>query len=186
MPNIELQEISEAYIKADLLFSQSETEQAIQRMACDISEDLHDLNPLCITVLNGGLVTSGKLLTLLNFPLQSSYIHATRYRNTTSGHEIEWKALPDQSLHNRNVLIIDDILDEGITLQAIIDYCIKEGAKTVRTAVLLEKEHNKKAYPNLQATYIGLKVEDRYVFGFGMDYQGYWRNAPGIFALKGK
>ena len=186
MLKTELQDISEAYIKADLLFSQSETEQAIQRMACEISEEMHALNPLCITVLNGGLVTSGKLLTLLNFPLQSSYIHATRYRNSTNGHDIEWKALPDQPLLNRNILIIDDILDEGVTLQAIINLCVKEGAKTVRTAVLLEKTHNRKAYPDLKADYTGLIVEDRYVFGFGMDYQGYWRNAAGIFALKGK
>lgn len=83
------------------------------------------------------------------------------------------------------MLIIDDILDEGHTLAAIVEYCRDAGAENVYTAVLLDKQHDRKAYPGMRADFTGLDVEDRYIFGYGLDYKGYWRNAAGIFALKG-
>ena len=86
---------------------------------------------------------------------------------------------------DRDVLIIDDILDEGHTLGAIIDFCRHAGAKNVRIAVLVDKTHDRKARPDLKADYVGMSCVDRYVFGYGMDYKGYWRNAPGIYAVKG-
>ncbi|HGN3348776.1 TPA: phosphoribosyltransferase family protein [Pseudomonas aeruginosa] len=86
---------------------------------------------------------------------------------------------------DRDVLIIDDILDEGHTLSAIIDFCKHAGARAVHTAVLVDKEHERKARPDLKASFTGLYCADRYVFGYGMDYKGYWRNAAGIFAVKG-
>lgn len=92
---------------------------------------------------------------------------------------------PMIEFRDRPVLIIDDILDEGHTLAAIIDYCREQGAASVQCAVLVDKQHERKARPDLKADYVGLEVEDRYIFGYGMDYQGYWRNAPGIYAVKG-
>jgi hypoxanthine phosphoribosyltransferase len=83
------------------------------------------------------------------------------------------------------VLIIDDILDEGHTLGAIIDFCKHAGARKVHTAVLIDKDHDRKARPDLKADFVGLPCVDRYIFGYGMDYKGYWRNANGIFAVKG-
>ena len=88
-------------------------------------------------------------------------------------------------MHGRTVLIVDDTLDEGTTLSAIADYCLAQGAEQVLTAVLVDKLHDRKASPGLKADYTGLEVEDRFLFGFGMDYKGYWRNAPGIYAVKG-
>jgi hypoxanthine phosphoribosyltransferase len=79
--------------------------------------------------------------------------------------------------------VIDDILDEGLTLQAILDDCRKQGASEVHSAVLVKKLHERNI--GTEADYVGLEVEDRYVFGFGMDYKEYLRNAPGIFAVKG-
>jgi hypoxanthine phosphoribosyltransferase len=155
-------------------------------MAAEISADMADCNPVVFPVMNGGLVIGGKLLTKLNFPLEAGYIHATRYRNSTSGHGLEWKVLPHINFKDRPVIIIDDLLDEGHTLAAIIEYCKAEGASDVKVAVLTNKQHDRKARPDLVADYVGLEVEDRYVFGYGMDYKGYWRNAPGIFAVKGR
>ncbi|KEA65537.1 Hypoxanthine-guanine phosphoribosyltransferase [Marinobacterium lacunae] len=186
MSHVDLEHIKQAYIESDLLFSQAEVEAAINRMAHSITEQMQDANPVVFSVMNGGLVIAGQLLTRLNFPLEASYLHATRYRNTTSGHELEWKVPPMVDFKGRPVLIIDDILDEGHTLAAIIDYCRDAGAADVQCAVLVNKLHDRKARPNLKAEFVGLEVEDRYIFGYGMDYQGYWRNAPGIFAIKGK
>lgn len=186
MSSPDLEHITQAYMQADLLYSEAEVEQALQRMAVEITNDLIDKNPVVFTVMNGGLVTGGKLLTKLIFPLEAEYLHATRYRNTTSGNDLEWKVEPSIDFQGRSVLIVDDILDEGHTLAEIRNYCQQHGASEVRVAVLVNKLHDRKARPDMKADYIGLDVEDRYLFGYGMDYQGYWRNAPGIFAIKGK
>ncbi len=183
--SIDLDHIRQVFDQADCLFSRTEVEAAITRMAVDITEKLADKNPLVFAVMNGGLVFCGSLLTHLNFPLESSYMHATRYRNTTSGGTLDWKVPPLQDLKDRYVLIIDDILDEGHTLAAIEEYCAANGAAKVYTAVLVDKIHNRKFRIGQKCDFTGLECEDRYIFGYGMDYQGYWRNAPGIYALKG-
>jgi len=171
--------------RSDEVVSAAEVQAALDRLAVEISARLAGHHPLVITVMNGGLIFAGKLLTKLNFPLELSYLHATRYRNETSGGELFWKAKPEVSFIDRDVLIIDDILDEGHTLAAIIDFCRHAGASAVHTAVLIDKQHERKARPEFKASYVGLPCEDRYIFGYGMDYKGYWRNANGIFAVKG-
>jgi hypoxanthine phosphoribosyltransferase len=121
----------------------------------------------------------------LPFPLQVDYLHATRYRMKTSGAELDWRVPPETSLKDRTLLLIDDILDEGKTLAEIIGHCQKEGAATIYTAVLINKLHDRKVAKDLKADFCGLDAEDRFLFGYGMDYKGYWRNAPGIYAVKG-
>jgi hypoxanthine phosphoribosyltransferase len=183
--SVDLVHIRQVMAEADCLYSNAEVEVAIDSMAAAINSEMAESNPVVFCVMNGGLIFSGKLLPKLNFPLELSYLHATRYRNETSGGELFWKAKPEISFIDRDVLIIDDILDEGHTLGAIIDFCRHAGAKNVRIAVLVDKTHDRKARPDLKADYVGMPCIDRYVFGYGMDYKGYWRNAPGIYAVKG-
>src|SRR5690606_547429 len=171
--------------EADCLYDNAQVEAAIADVAHRINQKLGESNPVVFCVMNGGLIFAGKLLPLLDFPLELSYLHATRYRNETSGAELFWKATPEVSFIDREVLIIDDILDEGHTLAAIIDFCRHAGASAVHTAVLIDKQHDRKARPGLSADFAGLPCVDRYIFGYGMDYKGYWRNAAGIFAVKG-
>lgn len=171
--------------EADCLYTEAEVERAIDTMAVAISRDLADKNPIVFSVMNGGLVLTGKLVTKLGFPLEISYLHATRYRDKTRGADLEWRTYPQQSLKDRAILIVDDIYDEGSTLGAIADHCHAEGVCQMHIAVLVDKQHDRKARPDIVPDYIGLQCEDRYVFGYGMDYKGYWRNAPGIYAVKG-
>jgi len=133
--------------------------------------------------MNGGLITTAELMLRMDFPLEQDYMHASRYRGDTSGGAIHWVVEPKHALKDRVVIIVDDILDEGYTLAAIVEHCKSQQATCVETVVLVEKLHERKQ--GIQATYVGLQVEDRYVFGYGMDYKGYLRNAPGIFAVKG-
>lgn len=170
---------------ADCLIAQSEVERALDRMADAITRDLGDRSPVFYCVMNGGLITTGHLLPRLGFPLEVDYLHATRYRGGIRGGELFWRVSPEIPMAGRDVVIVDDILDEGATLAAILDYCRQAGAASISTAVLVDKQHDRKALPGLRADYCGLEVADRYVFGFGMDYKGYWRNAPGIYAPKG-
>lgn len=167
------------------LYSLAQVDAAIKTMAAELGRDYAERDPLVITIMNGGLVLAGRLLPLLDFPLQIDYLHASRYLGKTEGgSEIQWIVTPRQSLAGRHVLILDDILDVGSTLLAIIDTCRAQGAASVATAVLVDKRHERKAAPDLRADYTALEVEDAYVFGCGMDYKHYWRNAPGIFAVR--
>ena len=177
-----LEEIKRIQATADLLHSQQEVEVAIDNMAKAINIAFADHNPLLLCVLNGGIPTFGKLLTRLTIPLTIDSINASRYQNQTTGGSIEWRVKPQTPLKGRTVLIVDDILDEGITLKTIVDYCQEQGASAVFSAVLVDKilDHKKP----VKADFIGLRLENRYLFGYGMDYKGYLRNAPGIFACK--
>lgn len=170
---------------SDCLYSKNDVEQAITRLSLEITAKLQGKNPIVLCVMNGGLVPTGLLVTRLNFPLQIDYLHATRYRGKTSGSDLQWLASPQFDLKDRVVLVIDDILDEGLTLKEIINYCKQQSAKEVYSAVLVEKEHDRKTGEE-HADFIGLQVDDRYVFGYGMDYKGFLRNAPGIYAVKGE
>lgn len=171
--------------EADCLFSSADLQSAIGDMADAMTQRLADKKPLMLSVMNGGLIFAGQLFPKLSFLLETDYIHATRYRGQTSGGEIHWKAEPTTPLAGRVVVIVDDILDQGSTLVALRDYCLQHGAIEVQIAVLVEKLHDRKFDPNLKADYVGVQAPDRYLFGYGMDYKGYWRNAAGIFAVKG-
>lgn len=177
-----LKEIKHIQAAADLLYSEKEVEAALDTMAEQINSLLADRNPLLLCVLNGGIVVAGKLITRLTIPLNIDSINASRYQNQTSGGSIEWVLKPGTPLQGRTVLIIDDILDEGITLAAIHEYCLAQGATSVYSAVLVDKvlDHVKP----ITADFIGLETANRYLFGYGMDYKGYLRNAPGIYACK--
>lgn len=168
----------------DCLHDQTEVEQALARMAREITAELSGRDPLILCVMNGGVVAFGKLMPQFPFPLQIDFLHVTRYGNSTTAGDLEWKVHPQTTLKSRVVLVIDDILDEGGTLAAIMDYCRESGATAVYSAVLVEKLHDRKCAPGFRADFTGLKVEDRFLVGFGMDYQGYLRNLPGIYAVE--
>ena len=182
---VDLEEIRRARDEADCLCTAAEVDAALNRLASDITTRLQDKNPLIYAVMNGGLVLAGRLLPRLPFPLELAYLHATRYGHALEGTLLDWRVRPTQDLRDRTVLVLDDILDEGQTLAAIIDYLKAEGAREVVSAVLVHKIHDRKAFAGMRADFTGLDVADRFLFGGGMDYKGYWRNAPGIYALKG-
>lgn len=167
---------------ADLIYDAKQLDIGLNNLARQLNIDFAKKNPLVITVMNGALMTAGHLLPKLTFALEVDYLHATRYDNNCATESIRWLSYPQQPLKKRHVLLIDDIFDVGTTLKTAADYCAKQGAYTVRTAVLLDKQHQRKV-KDFSVDYVGLPVEDRYVFGFGLDYNGLYRNAPGIYAV---
>ncbi len=183
--SIDMEEIVRAREEADCLADANAVEAALDRMAEEITACMAQSNPLVYVVMNGGLILAGRILPRLPFPLEVSYLHATRYGHALKGTQLDWRVRPTHDLRGRTVLVLDDILDEGHTLAAIMDYLKAEGAREVRSAVLTHKLHERKAYPGMRADFTGLDVADRFLFGCGMDYKGYWRNAPGIYAVKG-
>lgn len=175
--------IKSVYEKASCLYTTNEVEAALDRMAIKIQQKLQDKNPVIICVMIGGLVPLGNLLHRLDFPLEVDYVHATRYRGDITGGDIHWKVKPSINLKDRTVLVVDDILDGGITLAAIIAEIKAMGAGEVYSAVLVDKYRKRVANGLQNADFVGLEVEDHYIFGYGMDYNEYLRNAPGIFVV---
>lgn len=167
--------------RAECLHDAATIQAALDTLAGQISEELAGQNPVVLTVMGGALIFAGHLLTRLSFPLECEYVHASRYRGALTGGEIVWKVRPPESVRGRTVLVLDDILDEGFTLAAIQRALLDAGAKRVYLAVMVEK-HLGRQKP-IAADYVGLTVPDRYVFGFGMDVEGSWRNLPAIYAL---
>lgn len=175
--------ILEVYKNSEKLFSLSDINQALDKMAEAIHHKLADTNPILVCVMKGGMVPMGNLLPRLDFPLEIDYVHATRYRGETSGGELEWRVAPSVDFSNRTVLIVDDILDGGVTLKAIMEYYESRGAKDVLSAVLVDKHHKRVVNGLEEADFTGLRIDDYFIFGYGMDYQEYLRNAPGIFRV---
>ena len=134
--------------------------------------------------MSGGVPFAGHLMTQLNFPLEFDYLHVTRYGQETSGGALSWRSAPWTSVKDRVVIVLDDILDEGMTLAAIVERLKELGAKACYTAVATEKLNGKKK--PIKADFVALTVPDRFVFGFGMDVRGHFRNLPAIYAMKGQ
>ncbi len=179
------EEVKAVLREADCLYSRDAVEAAIDRLAAITAEAFADANPLVLGVMNGGVVLLGGLMTRWSFPMHLDYLHATRYQGaTTGGAHLHWLVRPTTPLEDRNVVVVDDILDGGITLAGIGDYCLGQGARSVRTVVLVDKA-NPKRDPAITADFAALTAPDRYLFGYGMDYHEYLRNAPGIFAVRG-
>lgn len=168
--------------QADLIYSEQEVQAAIDRLAAQLCADLEHDNPLVLCVMGGAVVFAGQLLPRLCFPLMFDYVHASRYHGQTQGLDLVWKVKPDDNVRGRTVVLLDDILDEGHTLAAVRQQCLDQGATRVVIAVLAAKAlgHDKP----IAADYTGLEVPNRYVFGCGMDVNGWWRNLPAIYALR--
>jgi hypoxanthine phosphoribosyltransferase len=170
------------YATADLIFDASEVTAAVHRVADQLNRAYADKNPLVLSVMGGAVVFTGQLLPLLTFPLEFDIVAASRYGANTTGQQLEWRVAPRANIKGRDVLVLDDILDEGITLAAIVDLIQSHGPASCRTAVFSDKAIGK-AKP-IAADFVGLTLPNRFVFGYGMDVSGAWRNLPAIYAIK--
>ncbi len=179
--------LADALPDAELIHARETLENAIERLADEIRADYDGgVPPLYITVMHGGMPFASQLAFALGergLDLEFDYLHATRYRGQTTGARLAWLHRPATPMRGRRVLLADDILDEGHTLLAIKQWCEDQGADDVRVAVLAVKVHDR-CVEGIEADYVGVEVPDRYVFGYGMDFQEQGRNLPAIYALK--
>ena len=168
--------------QAELLFSETECRAALERLAGEICTDLGGKYPLLLPVMGGAVVFTGQLLPLLRFPLDFDYVHVSRYGDKLEGGNFNWLRMPEpQNIAGRHVVVLDDILDEGHTMSAIKEKLLEMGAASCATAVFANKLIDKPK--PIQADYVGIDVPNRYVFGYGMDAAGAWRNLGAVYAL---
>ncbi|HVV68366.1 MAG TPA: hypoxanthine-guanine phosphoribosyltransferase [Gammaproteobacteria bacterium] len=176
-------DIQTVFKTSTCLHTRTAVEAALDNMAAEMNQRLAATNPIFVCILVGGIIPLGNLLPRLDFPLEVDYAHATRYQGKTRGSDLKWQAKPQKDLKGRTVIVVDDILDTGLTLQAVIDYCWQQGAQNVYSAVLVDKSEAREPGGLATADFVGLKVENLYVFGYGLDYKEYLRNARGIYAV---
>ena len=168
--------------RAELVCPEEQVQAAVTRVAAGINARLADTHPLVLSVMGGAVVFTGQLLTRLDFPLDFDYVHVSRYGNRQQGGVLHWKVEPRENVAGRVVLVVDDILDEGETLAAIRQRVLELGAAQFYSAVFADKATGRPKAAG--ADFVGLEVPDRFVFGYGMDIHGAWRNLPAIYATK--
>jgi hypoxanthine phosphoribosyltransferase len=166
-----------------LVASREEVEQAITRLAHDINAHYGDRDIIMLAVMTGAILPATWIATRLSMPLRMDFVHATRYSGQTRGGELEFRVPPRLNLQDQHVLIVDDIYDVGLTLELIERYCLARGARSVNSAVLVRKRHQRETAGELPR-FIGLEVDDRYVFGCGMDAYEHWRHLRELRALE--
>lgn len=180
--SLPVQRAREILQQAELLYSSDQVQAALQRVAQQINARLGEMHPLVLSVMGGAVVFTGQLLPLLDFPLDFDYVHVSRYGDAQQGGAMHWKVEPRENVRGRVVLLLDDILDEGHTLAALHDRVLKLGAAHCYSAVFADKKRD--GEKPIRADFVGMELPDRFVFGYGMDIEGAWRNLPAIYALK--
>ncbi|MEQ1582970.1 MAG: hypoxanthine-guanine phosphoribosyltransferase [Candidatus Nitrotoga sp.] len=181
LPN---QQTNDILNQAELIVSAEKVQAAVMSVAQEINTVLADMHPLLLSVMGGAVVFTGQLLPLLTFPLDFDYVHVSRYGTNQQGGILHWKVEPRENVAGRVVLVVDDILDEGETLAAVKQRVLDLGAAKFYSAVFADKRIGK--VKPVRADFVGLELPNRFVFGFGMDIHGAWRNLPAVYATREK
>lgn len=167
-----------------LIADKQEVGAAVKFLGEIVNAHYGDREIILLIVMTGAVMPAAWLAAELKMPVQMDFVHATRYAGQTEGGEIEFRVPPRLNLEGHDVLIIDDIYDIGLTLQMIEGYCESRGARSVNSAVLVRKIHDRETTGKLPR-FIGMEVEDKYIFGCGMDVYENWRHLDEIRALEG-
>lgn len=179
-------EAQDLLARSEVLFTAEQVSAATARVAAELNRDYADKHPLVLGVMGGAVVFTGQLLPQLTFPLDFDIVSASRYGDATVGTNLVWRVTPRDNVAGRHVVLLDDILDEGVTLAAIAELLRSQGALSVECAVFCVKDYGpeKNARKPLKARYVGMEVPDRFIYGYGMDVSGAWRNLPAIYAVR--
>ena len=172
---------------SEVLYTSDEIKVGISNIADTINEYFRDIKDsvTVLPVMKGAIPFAGYLIPQLSFNTIIEYIHVTRYHQNIGTNVCSWIYKPNKSaVKDKVILVMDDILDEGITLLNIKDELKLMGARSIVTAVLFDKKINKKK--STGADFVGLAVPNKYVYGFGLDFKGSGRNLPNLYSFNEK
>ncbi len=168
------------YNQSKLLFSEQQVNHAVDRLAVRLSARLANTEPVILCMMNGGVTFSAAVMQRLHMPLQFDYMHLSRYRDSCTGGQIEWRAKPQSDLQNRTVVLIDDICDQGASLLEAVRAVQSRDAGEVITAVLVRRQRPDACF---EPDFAALECGSGFVLGWGMDFAGYGRNLSSIRLL---
>ena len=156
----------------------------VQQVADKISADYKDKEPLFVIVLNGAFVFAADLIRALkDVRCEQTFIRVSSYWGMSSKGQLEFIVPLQQVVENRDVIIVEDIVDSGLTIHQLKAYMRAQGAASVRVATMLFKP-NKLEYEDAKPDYIGREITDEFVIGYGLDFDGFLRNLPSIYKVK--
>lgn len=154
---------------------------AVKKVALQINSDLKGTNPLFICVLNGAFMFASDLMKEIDFPCEITFIKLSSYEGLyTSGSVKEIIGL-NESVVGRNVVVVEDIVDTGITMERILESLMAKGAKDIHVATFLQKPDALQR--NIKIDYIAMKIPNDFIVGYGLDYDGYGRNLKNIYTV---
>jgi len=173
--------------KAELhvLFDRHEIETAVGRLASEISKDYRNRNPLLLGVLRGSFVFMADLIRHLDFPLEIDFIGLSSYGSSTqSSGKIKVGKQLETPVRERNVLVVEDIVDTGLTTAFLLQYLKRRKPASVKLCALTEKPSRREVSVNID--YLGFTVPDKFLVGYGLDANQKCRNLPDICYLEGE
>ena len=154
-------------------------EETVLRLATQINEDYQGKTPVFLPVLNGSFIFAADLIKEINIPCRVSFVKISSYQGTQSGGLLKTLIGQEESLFNQDVIIVEDVIDSGQTLQKMIEELRGLGAKSVETVALLRKKIAREK--NVEVKYVGFDLEEEFVLGYGLDYDGLGRNHKDIY-----
>jgi len=179
-------EVEDVRRHAELVCAAAEVDAAIARMAREATRLVGDQNPVVLPVMLGGAYTAVQLCRHFDFAYELDSLQVGRYGAALEGGRLEWSLYPRLDLSGRTVLLVDDVLDRGVTLGAVAAELRGMGVRVLRVAVLVAKRVAAElAAERPGADIVGIECPDRFLFGCGMDYKGYWRGLPALYAVAG-
>lgn len=166
----------------ELTFTPEAIRQRVQEMAERISRDLRDKNPLFVGVLNGSFVFASDLLRCLDFAAQVTFVKMSSYEGTASTGKVDELIGLSEEVEGRCLVVVEDIIDSGLTMARMLELLRKYRPAEVHIAVLFVKPGNLKV-KDLSVDYPLFSIPNDFIVGYGLDYEGYGRNLPGIYTL---
>jgi hypoxanthine phosphoribosyltransferase len=151
----------------------------VSELAVRINEDYRDRTPVFLPVLNGSFIFASDLLKEITMDCRVSFVKMSSYQGTNSTGQIKSLIGHEESLFNQDIIIVEDIIDSGLTLQKMVEDLRGLGAKSVEVAVLLRKKIAREQ--KFDVRYLGFEIDDQFVVGYGLDYDGLGRNYPDIY-----
>lgn len=168
--------------KLTLLFTSNEVEAAVGRLAKEISQDYRDKNPILIGVLKGSFMFMADLIRRLNFPLEVEFIRLSSYGSRKSPGKLKLVQGLQTKVKNRHVLVIEDIIDTGQTTAFVLEHIKKKKPASLKLCTLTNKPERRKV--PVKIDYLGLNVPNKFIVGYGIDWNEKFRYLPGIYALE--
>lgn len=153
----------------------------IEAVADKMNKELADKNPLMVCVLNGAFMFAADLMKNLSFPCQISFVKVASYSGTTSTGTIKHLIGLNEEIAGRTVVLIEDIVDTGITIKGLKEQVLGMGAKEVKIATLLFKPES--CIKEINPEYVGMSIPNDFIIGYGLDYDGYGRNLRDIYSI---
>ncbi len=167
---------------AEILFDEAQIIAGIDRVAAEITEAYRDRPFTVVSVLKGSCVFASDLIRRIPIPLQLAFVSATSYREGTTSGVLDLNFFPnDSEIEGEHLLLVDDILDTGRTLNALSQELRNRGAASVASCVFLDKPARRAV--DYEADFRCFEIEDAFVVGYGLDYAGHYRNLPYVGAL---